>query len=156
MEFHQQEALDRFQDAVETALMSEATRRDVVYPPGSIAGWVTATIDRANATLLEELTGRANLYALFAAPRGSTTFRLRYIGKSTRALARQRLRNHLIKKNDGTGAKLETVQAHIRSGGSLKVAWVSVTPESLRNYLEEQLISKYQQRGEADWNRPIR
>ncbi len=90
------------------------------------------------------------MYAIFTAPKNSTSFSLRYIGKTTRKLARQRIRNHLIKKHEKTGAKLKHVTDHVLSGGSVKISWIKIEPESLRNYVEEELIHKHH---EADWNR---
>lgn len=139
-----QAELDRYRDRLEKALLEDAPRSTVVYPESALEKWDVAAIAAANAALLEAFSGSANLYALFAAARDSQSFELRYIGKTTRRLARQRLRNHLIKKNEKTGAKLEPIQAHVRAGGSVKVAWVTVSPESLRNYLEEELIGRHQ------------
>lgn len=153
MEFEHQAALDRFRDLVETELLGAARRHAVVYPVDSVAAWDVVAISAANAALLDAVAGAANLYAIFAAPPNSVAFALRYIGKTSRGLARQRLRNHLIKKDDRTGAHLAAVQALVRAGGSVQVAWVPVNPESLRNYLEEELIRKHQA---TLWNRPQR
>ena len=153
MEFEHQDALDRFRDRVETELLQSAPRRDVTYPAEALETWDVDRISAANAALLDGFAGAANLYALFVAPRNSTAFEIRYIGKTTRTLARQRLRNHLITKNECTGAKLTHIQDHVRRGGSVQVAWVRVDPESLRNYLEEELIAKHQA---TLWNRPQR
>jgi hypothetical protein len=76
--------------------------------------------------------------------------------KTTRRLARQRLWNHLIKKDELTGATLDKVKVHVKSGGSIKIAWVRVDRESLRNALEEELIHRQQQQRNADWNRNSR
>jgi cysteine synthase len=149
VKFEQQKALDRFREDVEKALLVETVRHDVVYPVDAVCAWNVTKIAAANEGLLAAASGTANLYALFTAPRNSRQFGIRYIGKTTRKLARQRLWNHLITKNEGTGARLDKVKAHVRAGGSVKVAWVTVECESLRNYLEAELIDRHP---EADWN----
>lgn len=150
MKFVQQQAFDLFRDEVDKALLVDADKRDVVYPVDAVLDWNVGKIAAANEELLAAASGFANLYALFSSPKKSKTFSLRYIGKTTRKLARQRVWNHLIKKDDRTGAALDKVKAHVMSGGSIKIAWVRVDRESLRNALEEELIHRHT---EADWNR---
>jgi len=95
-------------------LLGAARRHAVVYPVDSFAAWDIVAISAANAALLDAVAGAANLYAIFAAPPNSVAFAPRYIGKTSRGLARQRLRNHLIKKDDRTGAHLAAVQAPVQ------------------------------------------
>lgn len=100
---------------------------------------------------MKNVSGVANIYALFISePHNDESFNLQYIGKTTRKLARQRLRNHLIKKHEKTGAKLDNVKESVLRGCKLKVSFISVTPESLRNYVEEELINR---NPNATWNR---
>lgn len=150
MKYEQIETLKAFLIDVEIALLLEEKRTLVSYPSSSISPWNTAELDAANQKLLDAASGSANVYAIFTAPKNSTYFSLRYIGKTTRKLARQRIRNHLIKKHEKTGAKLKHVTDHVLSGGSVKISWIKIEPESLRNYVEEELIHKHH---EADWNR---
>jgi hypothetical protein len=150
MEYKDTKSLELFVTDVEKSLLDEANRLSVTYPQESIAAWDSAVFDGANELLLSSVSDDANVYAIFTAAESSDLFSLRYIGKTTRRLARQRLRNHLIKKSDETGAKLDRVVEHVRSGGSVKISWVKIDPESLRNYVEEELIARHQ---EADWNR---
>jgi hypothetical protein len=156
MKFAQQQAFDLFRDEVEKALLVDADRHDVVYPVDAVQEWSVPKIAAANEELLAAASGSINLYALFTAAKKSKTFSLRYIGKTTRRLARQRLWNHLIKKDELTGATLDKVKVHVKSGGSIKIAWVRVDRESLRNALEEELIHRQQQQRNADWNRNSR
>ena len=140
MKYEQIETLKAFLIDVEIALLLEEKRTLVSYPSSSISPWNTAELDVANQKLLDAAYGSANVYAIFTAPKNSTTFSLKYIGKTTRKLARQRIRNHLIKKHEKTGAKLKHVMDHVLSGGSVKISWITIEPESLRNYIEEELI----------------
>lgn len=150
MKYRQLESLQEFLDQVDQSLMAEDRRVELSYPDGSLSPWDADDIGRANEQILSDLSGAANVYAIFTAPKNSKGFSLRYIGKTTKKLARQRIRNHLIKKHERTGAKLKEVEAHVRAGGKLAISWVEVEPESLRNYIEEELICRYPG---ATWNR---
>ena len=150
MKYEQIETLEKFLSNVETALLLEENRSLVSYPHDSVSPWNTDQLDAANQKILDSASGIANVYAIFTAPKNSSSFSLRYIGKTTRNLARQRIRNHLIKKHEKTGAKLKDIEEHVLSGGAVKISWLKIEPESLRNYIEEELINRHQ---EADWNR---
>lgn len=150
MKYEQIKTLEKYLDTVEAALLQEEVRSLVEYPKESISAWDAGQLDAANHGLFDAVSGVANVYAIFTALKNSNTFSLRYIGKTTRTLARQRIRNHLVKKNDKTGAKLTKIVAHVQTGGTVKIAWVKIEPESLRGYVEEELINRH---GEADWNR---
>jgi hypothetical protein len=146
--------LQVFRDEVDHALLNPDRRHAVALPSNAVHPWNGAALARANENLLSAFSRQANLYALFTGTPGGNAHQLRYIGKTTRRLARQRLRNHLFLKHEDTGSKLAQVAEHCCSGtGSVQVAWVSVEPESLRNYLEEELIAAHP---EADWNRENR
>lgn len=138
---------------VESVLLDEKRHSLIIYPHESAFDWNHAHILAANETTLASLSGSANVYAIFTAERNSEFFSLRYIGKTTRRLARERIKNHLIKKDERTGAKLQEVMSHVKAGGKVKISWVKIEPESLRNYVEEELILRH---GEADWNRENR
>lgn len=108
MEYKEIESLETFLIEVETSLMDEANRLLVTYPQKSVFPWNSKELD-ANKDLLAAVSGSANVYAIFTSTKGLGHFSLRYIGKTTKKLARQRIRNHLIKKSEGTGAKLQHV-----------------------------------------------
>jgi len=150
MKYDQLQSLEEFLKNVEAALLKEEARTPVQYSLHNTTPWNAAQIDAENQSLLNSVSGAANVYAIFTAPKGTDAFTLRYIGKTTRKLARQRIRNHLITKNEKTGAKLRKVISHVQAGGAVKLSWVKVEPESLRNYIEEELINRHK---EADWNR---
>jgi hypothetical protein len=150
MKYEQIETLERFLESVEAALLREESMSLVSYPQNSISPWNADQLDAANQKILDAVSGTANVYAILTAPKNSNSFSLRYIGKTTSKLARQRVRNHLIKNHEKTGAKFQYVKTHVLSGGKVKISWLKIEPESLRNYLEEELIKKHK---EADWNR---
>jgi hypothetical protein len=150
MKYEHKDKLDSFLAQVDAYLTEENNRIAVVFSSKHVCPWKGEKLAEENETLLSALSGKANVYMLFTAKNDSPDYRLRYIGKTTRKLARQRLRNHLFKKHDGTGAKLAAVRSHVQSGGSMKISWVSIEPESLRNWAEEELISLH---SESGWNR---
>lgn len=100
MKYEQLKSLEEYLGKVETALLQEDARSSFEYPKQSISPWNTAQLDAENKSVLDSVSGAANVYLIFTAPRDSNVFTLRYIGKTTRKLARQRIRNHLIKKSE--------------------------------------------------------
>ena len=62
---------------------------------------------------------------------------MRYIGQSKSIEARNRLSNHLIKKDKGTGAKLEFVKQHIENGGKIKVSHILIEPPDFRTFFQQ-------------------
>ncbi|MGX9567210.1 hypothetical protein [Pseudomonas sp. CFBP 5748] len=150
MKFEELETLEAYLGLVEAELLKEERQQPVAYPKEDTSPWNSSELESKNSELLDLVSGSANIYAIFTAPKGSNEYSLRYIGKSTRKLARQRVRNRLFKKHEATGSKLSSVIQHVESGGSIKISWLTIKPESLRNYLEEELIQKNKS---ANWNR---
>lgn len=150
MKFEHTNKLDSFLSQINKYLVDENHQTAVSYPFQYVSTWDGGKLAEKNEELLSKISGTANVYMLFTAVKGSSTYKLRYIGKTTQKLARPRLRNHLFKKNARTGAKLLSVMAHVKSGGSVMLSWITIEPESLRNWAEEELISLHP---EADWNR---
>ena len=150
MKYDQLKSLEEYLGKVEKALLQEGARSPFEYPQQSISPWNTKELDAKHKSILDSVSGFANVYAIFTATKNPGEFTLRYIGKTTRKLARQRIRNHLIKKHEKTGAKLDNIVAHVQSGGFVQITWIKIEPESLRNYIEEELIARH---NEADWNR---
>lgn len=142
--------LEIFVDEVNEYLFNIENHTQVEYPASAILPWNSDSLVNTNEKLLSSVSGAANVYAIFTASKNSENYSLRYIGKTTRKLARQRLRNHLFKKHEKTGAKLSNIIAHIHTGGKVRVSWAQIEPESLRNYIEEEIIAK---NTKADWNR---
>ncbi|MCF5652388.1 hypothetical protein GIV49_22910 [Pseudomonas syringae] len=153
MHYKQISSLEEFLSQVEKHLLDPGQRMSVSFPITSTAPWDADALADANASLLERVSGAANVYAIFTGECGKAGRTLRYFGKTTRKLARQRIRNHLFRKSEQTGSKLAEVLAHATGGGTVDIAWIEVHPESLRNYLEEELIIRHP---EADWNRENR
>ena len=150
MKYEHIASLESFLDRAESRLLSVDARVTIAYPASFVSPWNADALTDENEGVLSRFSGSASVYAIFTASAGSSESNLRYIGKTTRHLARGRIRNHLITKNEKTGAKLEEIRRHVISGGSVEISWITIEPESLRGYVEEELIQRHR---EADWNR---
>ena len=150
MEFQNIKLLENYVSAIDCFLKDVINHHEVDYSCVTNSGWNIAFLDKANDKLLTKISSSANIYALFIAQSNSSNYELKYIGKTKQKLARQRLRNHLIHKHAKTGAKLDNVRSAIEKGSKCKIAFVSLKPESLRNYVEEELINR---NSNATWNR---
>ena len=150
MKFEHKNKLDTFLSQIDRYLTEKKNQTMVIFSLENVSPWNGEKLAAENENLLSDASGKANVYMLYTSAKESSTYQLRYIGKTTRKLARQRLRNHLFKKHENTGAKLAKVMQHVQSGGSIKLSWIAIEPESLRNWAEEELIACHT---EADWNR---
>jgi len=150
MEYIELSSLKGFLGECDKAILDDINKEKVTYPKGSFTPWNSKKIKETNKKLLKNISGTANVYAIFIADKGSNEYQLKYIGQSNSKGARTRLTNHLIKKGEKTGAKLSKVIDHIQADGSIKISWISITPESLRHYVEEELIQRHKKT--LDWN----
>jgi hypothetical protein len=142
--------LEAFLTEVETQLLSASNRHRLKYPQSAVQPWNADFLAKENEAVLTAVAQTANVYMLFSAESCTDDHKLRYIGKTTKKLARERIRNHFFKKNERTGSKLAEVVEHTCLGGTVEIAWATIEPESLRNFIEEELIHRHP---EADWNR---
>ncbi|WP_312438487.1 hypothetical protein [Achromobacter sp.] len=150
MHFQSLSTLEDYLSEVEAVLLSKARRVTVTFPPSAVSPWDRDALELANKELLKRISNKANLYAIYTAQCGAEKHTLKYIGKTKKKYARERIKNHLFHKHEDTGAKLAEIMAHTCNGGTVELAWIEVSPESLRNYLEEELIARHP---EASWNR---
>ncbi|EPE6797862.1 hypothetical protein ACSKZ4_004574 [Vibrio alginolyticus] len=150
MKFEGIAQLNEFVLSINDFIHNEENHSVVQYPRNSVSSWNVKSIEEENEALLNSVSGSANIYAIFELADNNDKPTLKYIGKTTRRLARQRLRNHLITKHAKTGAKLESVKDLVRRGHTIKIAYLPIEPESLRNYVEEELIFLNKS---AEWNR---
>ena len=153
MNYPHKNDLEAFLKECEDKLIGENNKKEVKYPKECISPWDSEGINKANEGLLNELGNSANVYAIFAAEKNSEQYALKYIGQTRSKLAKTRLTNHLVKKHEKTGAKLSKVIDHVQSGGKIKISWISIRPESLRHYIEEELIKNH---SESSWNNHAR
>lgn len=82
MKYNQLSSVEQFLTNVDGALLKEDLKTTVQYSPQNIAPWNVVQIDAENQNLLNSMSGTANVYALFTAPKDSDEFSLRYIGKT--------------------------------------------------------------------------
>ncbi|HHK8521761.1 TPA: hypothetical protein ACQYCU_004485 [Vibrio parahaemolyticus] len=146
-EFEGIASLEAMVDKCEKHLFSKTNRKVVRYRQEYLAEWLSDELKEDNEKLLKDLSGSANVYAIFESKNGKT-FQVKYIGQTKQKGARTRLTNHLIKKHEKTGAKLQRVMDSVRSGNDICISWVQIEPESLRHYVEEKLIEKHS----LEWN----
>lgn len=147
MIFKQQIELEQFLEECERTLFDEECKKEIIYNPE----WNVLEIKEINKKLLDKIGEiKPNLYAIFAMENKNSEFRLKYIGQTNSKGARTRLINHLITKNDKTGAQLEKVKNVVKSGGRIKISFIAIEPEALRHYIEEILIEKYKDK--LEWN----
>ncbi len=90
---------------------------------------------------------KPNLYAIYL--KESKQWNLKYIGQSKSCYIRQRMRNHLLKKHERTGAQLENVTKAIEEGYEVGLKTVEIYPEELRHYYEQKLIEELK----PEWNK---
>ena len=154
MEFGKKIALRGFLRRCEGALLDHVQGTQIKYPADCVGvrKWRDSDLIEKNECFLDDADKNANVYAIYTA-RKTGAYSLRYIGQTKSKGARTRLSNHLFKKHEETGAKLREIMAHVRAGGRVRVSWISIEPESLRHYVEEELIKKHP---EADWNKQSR
>ncbi len=149
IEYANLEDLSHFVNSCEAKLFAKQIRREVTFPSNAISPWNSKKITEINEGLLSKISGSANIYAIFISEKG-TKYKLVYIGQTSPKYARERLRNHLIKKHKDTGAKLNKVTEHVKNGGKIKIAWISIHPVSMRHFVEAELIKKH--RKKLQWN----
>lgn len=97
---------------------------------------------------IDKMSDKPNLYGLLTKTNGSD-WNLRYVGQRKAKDITQRLRQHLIKKNQKTGAQLDKVKKELNSNVQLGIKLTSISPDELRHYYEEKLLKDIET---LDWN----
>ena len=149
--FHGPKELVAFAATCESALF-ESFKHVIAYPPSAnLANWPVADIQSKNEALLSTLRNAGNVYAIFVAdaPKNSPWI-VHYIGERKSNGLRQRLTEHLIKKNANTGSKLPEIQQSVSDGKRIAASFIKVAPEALRLYVEETIIAKH--KNVLPWN----
>jgi hypothetical protein len=72
---------------------------------------------------------------------------IKYIGKSRGKYFRQRIKSHFLKEYKGTKSKIHRVK---EENGNVKLKFIELKPESVRNLIEEELISRLTD--QKSWN----
>ena len=145
MKFPNIEILEKFKDTCNNSLLSEKIR--INYSLANKNWMNDKDINNACAKDLETINQNIyndtkNVYAIFE------NDILVYIGKTKSNLAKERLKNHLFYKHKKTGSKLKYIKKAIQEYSTIDISFIYIEPESLRNYIEEELIIQHKPR----WN----
>ena len=104
---------------------------------------VSEHIDKANL--------KPNIYGILI--RNSTKnseWNLKYIGQRKSKEIKSRLKQHLIKHNEKTGAQLNNIENEMKNGSEIGVILFAIKPDELRQYYEQKLLNKF---GGILWNK---
>lgn len=125
-----------------------------IFPEDCFLGkWPVDEIRNKNKNFLATLREKANIYAIFVRDRGSKSLWQRmYVGERKSSFMRDRMREHLIKKNDQTGSVLNKIKMAISSNKEVGLSFINVKPDSLRLFVEEEIIKTSRTETELSWN----
>lgn len=143
--------LAEFADTCSKALLATA-QHTFRFPVGSSKeSWPVEEIKRQNATLLSNLRHQGNVYALFVRERKEQSkWQVMYVGERKADGLRGRVTEHLIKKDQNTGSKLEEIQTAVAGGLEIGLSFIRVEPQSLRLFVEETIIAN--NKSKLPWN----
>lgn len=143
--------LNEFAESCAEALL-RSNPEQFNYPSAtSLTQWPSGEIIKMNEQLLRRLNKRGNVYALFTRPGGSTgNWKPVYVGQRKSQSLRERIVQHLVKKNECTGSMLEAVKTAVSDGREVAISYVLVEPESLRLFVEETIIAS--NKAQLPWN----
>ncbi|MFN8258151.1 MAG: hypothetical protein U0W24_20850 [Bacteroidales bacterium] len=97
------------------------------------------SFDDLNKELLIAIAGKAIVYCLWVSDNKSA-FIQRYIGHAAANISRQRIRAHLTKKNERTGAQLKKIIKALELKHNIGLSFIIIEPAYMRKALEEWLI----------------
>ena len=109
------------------------------------------SFDNLNQKLLSEISGNSVVYCIWVD--GSNGLIPLYVGHVDGKYSRQRIRNHLTKKNENTGAKLDYVVAELENQKKIGISWLKIEPAYMRKVLEDWLIVKNANETRLTWNK---
>lgn len=107
-------------------------------------------IKQMNNKLLSKIKNSANVYAIFVEERNGLWEPV-YIGQRKASGIKERIIQHLIKKDKRTGSKLDNIKDCVNRGIGIGLKFIKVEPESMRLYIEEMLINNNKSR--LKWNK---
>lgn len=108
-------------------------------------------IDYSNLkNVILQLPFKPNIYAFYVKSKDSKVWELKYIGQRNSISFQDRMREHFSKHHEKTGSKLKFVNESIKGKKEIGVKLLSVQPEGLRKYYEEELISHFCET--LEWN----
>jgi hypothetical protein len=108
------------------------------------------SFDLQNQDFLNTIAQKPIVYCIWT---GSTEEKLehKYIGHVAKKYSRQRLRNHLTKKNKKTGAQLQNTILALKEKHVVGISYIITEPHYMRKALEDWLIEKHS--NSLKWNK---
>ena len=144
------DSLDTFSEECEKSLLSGVIYQ-FKYPDGtSLSNWSAEEIKKNNKQFLDNLRNRGNVYALWVRESEQEEWVAVYVGQRKSKNLRERLTQHLLKKNKKTGSMLASVKTAVGAGKQIGVSFIKVHPESLRLFVEETIIAR--RKADLPWN----
>ena len=141
--------LEEFADECASALIVDSPVQ-FNYPDScNLSNWPITEIKKLNDETLKGLRGAGNVYALYTR-RPNEAWSVVYVGQRKSEGLRDRITQHLVNKDSRTGSMLETVKMAVNDGREMAISYIHVSPESLRLYVEETIISKRKE--QLPWN----
>lgn len=102
-------------------------------------------IDEINSEVLDSISKKAGVYAIYTKTSHQEP-KLKYIGQTDAKGSRSRIRSHLVWRNKNTdsgkytGSKFDDVASSVTAGFEIQISFCSISPASLRHYVEENLF----------------
>lgn len=107
------------------------------------------TFDDHNQELLKVIAQKPIVYCIWTGV-SEKEMQYKYIGHVGKKYSRQRLRNHLTKKHERTGAQLKNTIKALSEKNIVGISFILTKPHYMRKALEDWLIDKHSER--LDWN----
>ena len=92
-----------------------------------------------NGILLNDFTNKALVYSIHVKENGS--WKCMYVGQTQADTSRNRIRNHLFKKDHRTGSMLEKIKS-IYKTQKIGISAVEIQPAIIRHPVESIIIAK--------------
>jgi len=146
MKFSEEAKLIRFIEAIESDLFDVSKITIINYQSSD-----PEKAEEANMDFLNKISRKGGVYLIFTRNSNTNDWLPIYLGQTKSNYSRQRLRNHLFKKDPRTGSQLENVKDSLLKKHSIGVNFVEIVPEILRHSVEEVLIKKYGNK--LNWNK---
>lgn len=107
------------------------------------------SFDKYNQGLLKAITQKPIVYCIWTGP-SQKELQCKYIGHVGKKYSRQRLRNHLTKKHERTGAQLKNTIKALSEKYVVGISFIKTEPHYMRKALEDWLIDNNSK--SLDWN----
>lgn len=143
----EQKALERKFSEIEKLLMKKSMFYEIEYEKKK----TDLNFAKLNEEFINAIKCGHAVYCIWLKQAPKDDFTLVYIGHAKDPKAR--LKAHLSKKNEKTGACLKKVQEEVSKGATISVSFVKINSAYMRAAVEEWLIGKYSKPGLLAWNR---